>query len=57
MTFISWVPSISLTHTNIDSCFPHITNLACKAVLAALTNISLAAIDDNTVDLENEEIP
>jgi hypothetical protein len=28
--------------SNLFSCFPHIVNLACKAVLAAITNLKYA---------------
>jgi len=31
-----------------DSCFPHIVNLACKAVLAAITDLTF--IDDTIED-------
>ncbi|RXW14039.1 hypothetical protein EST38_g11815 [Candolleomyces aberdarensis] len=37
-------------------CFPHITNLACKAVLDAITNIGLADVNDDEVDPEREVI-
>jgi low temperature requirement protein LtrA len=41
---------------SIDSCFPHIVNLACKAVLTAITNVKLAEVDDNTVDINAEVV-
>ncbi|KAJ2934002.1 hypothetical protein H1R20_g3089, partial [Candolleomyces eurysporus] len=37
-------------------CFPHITNLASKAVLTAITNIRLAAVNDDEVTVENEVV-
>ncbi|RXW21072.1 hypothetical protein EST38_g4780 [Candolleomyces aberdarensis] len=37
-------------------CFPHITNLACKAVLGAITNTKLAGVDDDEGDPEKEPI-
>ncbi|TFK17492.1 hypothetical protein FA15DRAFT_604971, partial [Coprinopsis marcescibilis] len=37
-------------------CFPHITNLACKAVLTAITDIRLAAVDDNTANVDGNAI-
>ena len=35
------------------SCFPHIVNLACKAVLASITNLQY--IDDTAEDYEDYE--
>ncbi|KAJ2923582.1 hypothetical protein H1R20_g13520, partial [Candolleomyces eurysporus] len=37
-------------------CFPHVTNLACKAVLSAVTNIGLAAVNDEETDPEREVV-
>ena len=34
----------------------HVTNLASKAVLAAITNICLAAVNDNEFMVENETV-
>lgn len=31
-------------------------NLACKAVLTAITNLKLAAVDDNTIDVNAEVV-
>ncbi|KAH6906874.1 ribonuclease H-like domain-containing protein [Coprinopsis sp. MPI-PUGE-AT-0042] len=47
-----------MTHTltSTCSCFPHIVNLACKAVLTAITNLKLAEVDDNTVDITAEVV-
>jgi hypothetical protein len=33
-----------------SSCFPHVVNLACKAVLAAITNMDFAAEDAEDYD-------
>ena len=35
------------------SCFPHIVNLACKAVLEAITNLKF--VDDTVEDYEDYE--
>ncbi|KAJ2921800.1 hypothetical protein H1R20_g15297, partial [Candolleomyces eurysporus] len=35
-------------------CFSHITNLASRAILAAVTNIGLAAVNDDEVDPEED---
>jgi len=35
-------------------CFPHIVNLACKAVLAAITDLKYA---DNDTEVEEEYMP
>ncbi|KAJ2921202.1 hypothetical protein H1R20_g15892, partial [Candolleomyces eurysporus] len=45
-----------LARNNRIRCFPHITNLACKAVLVAITNIGLAAVNDNNEDPESEPV-
>ncbi|KAJ2935761.1 hypothetical protein H1R20_g1333, partial [Candolleomyces eurysporus] len=37
-------------------CFPHITNLASKAVLTEITNIRLAAVNDDEVTMENKVV-
>jgi hypothetical protein len=37
----------------LDSCFPHIVNLACKAALAAITD--LAFVDDTVENYEDYE--
>ncbi|TFK27519.1 hypothetical protein FA15DRAFT_586294 [Coprinopsis marcescibilis] len=34
--------------------FPHVTNLTCKAVISAITNIELASVNDDCVDLATE---
>lgn len=38
------------------SCFPHITNLACKAVLAAVTDLAKAAVTENEMLPEYEPV-
>ncbi|KAF6743936.1 ribonuclease H-like domain-containing protein, partial [Ephemerocybe angulata] len=37
-------------------CFPHITNLSCKAVLAAVTNLALAAVTEGENEPEYEAV-
>ena len=39
-----------LYSSNILSCFPHVVNLACKAVLEAITNLKFAA--ENSADIQ-----
>lgn len=46
---------LSILHLAIDNipyrCFPHIVNLACKAVLAALTNLDYAKEPETEAEL------
>ena len=38
--FLLWI--ITISEVILFSCFPHIVNLACKAVLVAITNLKYA---------------
>lgn len=50
--------AISLYISNsVYRCFPHIVNLACKAVLSAMTNTDFTADPEETEEHENEETP
>jgi hypothetical protein len=44
---------MSISNFISSSCFPHIVNLACKAVLAAITN--LIYVDDTAEDYQDYE--
>jgi hypothetical protein len=47
-------PVVANYVTNIQSrCFPHVVNLACKAVLRAITNMDFAADDANDYEPSN----
>ena len=44
----------AITHANVlaeFSCFPHVVNLACKAILSAISRLDYATVDfDSTTD-------
>jgi hypothetical protein len=40
-------PFLPFTYLIGESCFPHVVNLACKAVLKAITNLNYAIEDVN----------
>jgi hypothetical protein len=46
-------PIIAILIFSFFSCFPHIVNLACRAVLAAITNLEY--VDDTVQDYQDYE--
>jgi hypothetical protein len=44
---------VTVIFLSFFSCFPHIVNLACKAVLSAITNVKY--IDETAEDYEDYE--
>ncbi|KAF6745190.1 hypothetical protein DFP72DRAFT_824677 [Ephemerocybe angulata] len=51
------MPAVSAYDYTISSCFPHITNLACQAVLCAIgTDLGLAAVTETELTPEVEPV-